>query len=206
LPLERRPALLPADASCTRMNRRQSPSRSRDVVSRRPGPSAPFHPRLLKPSLSRLLWVTAGLDPRPLLSTRLALFTRNADRRFSGSGYRPTTSATYFPTHGHTPEHPILAFRACRALRVEDRICSRFRRGALLRARTWRPSPLEERSRELRAVTALPEPAQRRCKHAARQDLENHRPIATPLAGDASMRPPFEVMAVGRQRWTARAE
>jgi len=36
-----------------------------------------------------------GLDPRPRPSSRLALFTRSADWRFSGSDCRPTTSATY---------------------------------------------------------------------------------------------------------------
>jgi len=53
-----------------------------------------------------------GLDPRPCPSPRLALFTRCADGRFSGSGYRPTTSATDYPTHGHTPEPPAFALRA----------------------------------------------------------------------------------------------
>jgi hypothetical protein len=37
-------------------------------------------------------------------------------------------------------------------------------------------------------------------------DPESYRSIATPLAGGASIRPPFAVMAVERQRWTARAE
>jgi hypothetical protein len=37
------------------------------------------------------------------------MFTRMTGLRFSGSGERPTTSATALPTHGHTPEHPILA-------------------------------------------------------------------------------------------------
>jgi len=69
-----------------------------------------------------------------------------------------------------------------------------------------RPSPLEEGSRTLRAATALPRPALRRCKHAAKRDLESHPPTGTPLAGDASIRPPFAAMAVGKQRWTARAE
>lgn len=52
-----------------------------------------------------------ALDPRPRPSSRFAMFTRSADKRFSGSGCRPTTSATALPTHGHTPEHPILALR-----------------------------------------------------------------------------------------------
>jgi len=41
---------------------------------------------------------------------------------------------------------------------------------------------------------------------AVTYDPGNYRPIVTPLAGDALIRPPLAVMAVGRQRWTARAE
>jgi hypothetical protein len=44
-----------------------------------------------------------------LPTARLAMFTRDAGERFSGSGGRPTTSATSLPTHGHTLEHPFLA-------------------------------------------------------------------------------------------------
>jgi len=46
-------------------------------------------------------------------------------------------------------------------------------------------------------VTALPKPVRRRCKNAAKQDPESHRPTATPLAGDASVRPSF----CGDGRW-----
>jgi hypothetical protein len=53
-----------------------------------------------------------ALDPRPRPSFRFAMFTRSVDERFSGSDYRPTTSATALPTHGHTPEHPILVSRS----------------------------------------------------------------------------------------------
>jgi hypothetical protein len=182
------------------VNRRQSRSRSR-VFPRRFGPRRPF----THGSQSLALALPEGyrrLDPRPCPSPRIALFTRYADRHFSGSGCRPTTSATDLPTHGHTPEHPIFAFRPSRVFAVTPNL--RSPSPCLFRAR--RPSPLEEGSRTLRTATALPKPARRRCKHAAKRDPESHPPIETPLAGDASIRPPFAAMAVGRQRWTARAE
>jgi hypothetical protein len=69
-----------------------------------------------------------------------------------------------------------------------------------------RPSPVEEGSRKLRAVTTPSKPPLLRCKLAAGYCLECHRPIATLLAGNASIRPPFAAMAVGRQRWIARAK
>jgi len=47
--------------------------------------------------------------PPSLPTVRLAMFTRSAGKRFSGSDGRPTTSATSLPTHGHTLEHPFLA-------------------------------------------------------------------------------------------------
>jgi len=61
----------------------------------------------------------------------------------------------------------------------------------------WRPSPVEEGSRTLRAVTTPSKPTPLRCKHAVRRDSECHHPIVTPLAGNASIRPPFAAMAVG---------
>jgi len=66
-------------------------------------------------SLSRRRGYRA-LDPRPRTSPRFAILTRNADVRFSGSGYRPPTSATSLPTHGHALEHPILASSTSRAV------------------------------------------------------------------------------------------
>jgi hypothetical protein len=47
--------------------------------------------------------------PPSLPTVPLAMFTREAGERFSGSDGRPTTSATSLPTHGHTLEHPFLA-------------------------------------------------------------------------------------------------
>jgi hypothetical protein len=142
-----------------------------------------------------------GLDPRPRPSSRLALFTRSADWRFSGSDCRPTTSATYVR---HTVTLPSIRFSRFGAPRFRVRPNLRSFSPCLFKA--WRPSPLEEGPRALRTATALPKPARRRCKHAAKRDLENHPPTGTPLAGDASIRPPLAAMAVGRQRWTVRAE
>jgi hypothetical protein len=56
------------------------------------------------------------LDPRPCPSPRLALFTRDADRRFSGSGHRPTTSATNFRRTDALPSTRSFAFRAPRVI------------------------------------------------------------------------------------------
>jgi len=135
--------------------------------------------------------------PPSLPTAHLAMFTRNASKRFSGSGRRPTTSATSLPTHGHTLEHPfpakIRVSRFPRRPRTRPRSPPRF-------FRTQRPSPVEEGSRRLRAVTTSSKPALPRCKLATGHDPECHRPIATPLAGNASIRPPFAAMAVGRQR------
>jgi len=60
-----------------------------------------------------------------------------------------------------------------------------------------RPSPVEEGSRVLRAATVPSKPAVRRCKHAAKRDLDSCHPTTTPLAGDALVRPPFAAVAVG---------
>jgi hypothetical protein len=99
------------------VSRRQSRSRSR-VFPRRSGPRRPFT-HGARATLSRGPSYRA-LDPRPCPSPRLALFTRCADGRFSGSGYRPTTSATDYPTHGHTPEPPVFALRTVPSLSRVD--------------------------------------------------------------------------------------
>jgi hypothetical protein len=81
------------------------------------------------------------------------MFTRMTGKRFSGSGERPTTSATALPTHGHTPEHPILAdFNApfvvtLNVLSLPPHLFGvRFLRPALLEPAfgAWWPSPVEE--------------------------------------------------------------
>jgi len=160
-----------------------------------PSPAAP--PAVLSPC-RRLLRARPPSPP----AVRPAMFTRDADKRFSGSDGRPTTSATSLPTHGHTLEHPIPA--EIRASRLCGDPEPAFASTALLRA-PW-PSPVEEGPRRLRAVTTPPRPTLLRCKLARERDPECHRPTATPLAGDASIRPPFAAMAVERQRWIARAE
>jgi hypothetical protein len=109
----------------------------------------------LRTSLSRH---SKSPRPRPpsTLTGHTAMFARCADKRFSGSGWRPTTSATPLPTRGHALEHPILAFplapQPC--LPVEPRARLRSRR--TFRAR--RPSPVEEGNRTLRAATIPPTP------------------------------------------------
>jgi hypothetical protein len=139
----------------TCVNRCRSRSRSR-VFPRRSGPRRPFTHGSQNFAFAKLQGYRE-LDPRPCPPPRLALFTRDADERFSGSGYRPTTSATDFPTRGHTPEHPIFAFRAAPALGggAESALAS----PCVFRAR--RPSPLEEGSRALRTATALPRSTRR---------------------------------------------
>jgi len=89
------------------------PARSRSrVLPRRTGPRRHFtlwspnsacalirapEPHLRAPS--RLHQELRSPSP-PVI--RLALFTRNADLRFSGSGYRPTTSATNYDARTHS--------------------------------------------------------------------------------------------------------
>jgi len=70
-----------------------------------------------------------GLDPRPRPSPRFALFTRSADRRFSGSDCRPTTSATYFRRTVTLPSIRFSRFGAPRFRVGRLRICARFRHG-----------------------------------------------------------------------------
>jgi len=182
------------------VDRYQSRARSR-VFPRQPGPRRPFTPRLPERRF-RDARGYRGLDPRPCPSSasrcsretpecasldptaaqRLLQLTYDARTHSRASDSR----ASMRPASFRGDVEPALVF------------------ATLFRAR--RSSPLEEESRELRAETVLPRPAQRRCKHAARQDPESHPPTGAPLAGDASIRPPFAAMAVGKQRWTARAE
>jgi len=67
-----------------------------------PSPAAPAA------ALSHRRRLLRARPPSPP-TVRLAMFTRSAGKRFSGSDGRPTTSATSLPTHGHTLEHPFLA-------------------------------------------------------------------------------------------------
>jgi hypothetical protein len=170
------------------------------MVSATTRPSVP----LRSPLLERRFRSARGygaLDPRPRASPRFAIFTRNADTRFSGSGSRPTTSATTLPTYGHTLEHPILADPRSR-LTQSSRMCPRSRR-SFLRSGDLPLSKKDHEDGEPRQI--LPRPIPRRCKLAVSHDPGNHRPITTPLAGDALARSPLAAMTVGRWRWTARA-
>jgi len=84
--------------------------------SRRPFTRGSFEPRFRDSQRHR------PLDPRPRSPSRTAVLARSVDKRFSGSDCRPTTSATTLPTHGHTPEHPILAVIRRSALRDNPEI------------------------------------------------------------------------------------
>jgi len=75
------------------VNRCRSRVRSRDV-SATVRPSAPLRLPLPKRCFRAYAQGFDRLDPRPRLSPRFALFTRSADRRFSGPDCRPSTSAT----------------------------------------------------------------------------------------------------------------
>jgi len=94
------------------VNRCRSRSRSR-VFPRRPDPRRPF--TLGSPEVRfRDARGYRELDPRPCPSPRFALFTRSADRRFSGSGHRPTTSATDFRRTDTLPSIRFSRFEAPR--------------------------------------------------------------------------------------------
>jgi len=167
-----------------------------------------YGPALGVPSL---IAPRAPLSRRPRLrcarppSPRIAPFRGfHAKRRHALLWIRlpPNDFCNYIPTHGHTHEHPIPACFEEPHYAVTSNALSL----SSLFFKEQRPSPLEEGSRELRAATILPISSSRRCKRAAKHDTESYRPVATPLAGDASTRPSLAAMDVGRQRWTARAE
>jgi len=182
------------------VNRCRSHVRSRDGFRYGPALGAPSLTAPRAP-LSRRPWLRCARPPSP----RIAPFRDfHAKRRHALLWIRlpPNDFCNYIPTHGHTHEHPILACFE------EPHYAVASNAPSLPQPffRELRPSPLEEGSRGLRAATVLPTPPLRRCKRAAKYDTESYRPVATPLAGDASTRPPLAAMTVGRQRWTARAE
>jgi len=164
-------------------------------------PSAPLDPRL--PELRfRDARGYRGLDPRPCSSSapRCSRVTPKRASLDQAAAQRLLQLTTDARTHSRASDSrascvPLLFRSDAELALVFDVLFT-----------AHRPPPLEEGSRELRAETALPKPASRRCKGAVKQDPESHLPTATPLAGDASIRPPFAAMAVGKQRWTARAE
>lgn len=181
--------------SRTRANRCRFRVRSREV-SATTQPSAPLRPWLHARNF-RSAHGYRGLGSRPRASSRSAIFSRGADTRFSEPGCRLSTSATYFPTHGHTLEHPILALpRTAAPFRAQSALVRSRLRHSCFRGMATFPS-----RRRIAKATSRDSPSDaglRRCKLAAGYDTGNHRPIVTPLAGDASIRPPLAAVAVGR--------
>jgi len=149
----------------------------------------------LRTSLSRHSKSPRPRPPSPLTG-HTAMFARCADKRFSGSGYRPTISATALPTHGHTPEHPILAFFWSPAFAIGSRSA------LALAGPVEGPTTFPCRRRIASAASRISSSGTRRTALQARRktNLEGHRSTGTPLAGDASIRPSLAAMAVGRQR------
>jgi hypothetical protein len=155
-------ALLQGDTPRACVDWCRSRSRSRDAFAMT-RPLGAFSPSAPKAFACADALGYRELDPRPRPSPPRAV---HAKRRLALLWIRlpPDDFCNLLPTHGHTPEHPILAFRRAplsRGPRENVRSFSPCPFGAR------RPSPLEEGSRELRAATALPKPVQRRCKHAA---------------------------------------
>lgn len=158
-----------------------------------------FGPALGAPSLtaprtcSRSVRSYRALDPRPRPSPCFAIFTRNIDRRFSGSGSRPTTSATTI-RRADTLTSLRFSRARCAAFRSPHRTHPHFRRSFL---RDQRSSPLEEESRELRAATVLPN----RPYDAAKTPQSTTR--KPPPHHDAACgRRPDPSTACGDERWT----
>lgn len=92
--------------------------------------SAPFRPWLPMRCL-RFAWGYPALDPRPRASLSTHDFTREPPiTRFSESGCCPIDFCNVFPTHGHTPEHPIPAFIPKTACGGKLRVCPCVRRSS----------------------------------------------------------------------------
>jgi len=180
------------------VNRCRSRVRSRDV-SATVRPSAPLRLPLPKALLSLYAQGFDRLDPRPRLSPRFALFTRSADRRFSGPDCRPSTSATatlFFRGVG-TPTSTRFSHCATKVRTLAGPLSSPSFPRPFHRPRA---SPCEEAHESLRAATVLPTTTPRRCKHAEELASGSHRPALTSLAGDAQAQPSLAATAVGRQR------
>jgi hypothetical protein len=141
------------------------------------------------------------LDPRPCPSSRFALFTRSADGRFSGSDCRPTTSATYFR---RTVTLPSIRFSRFDGPPSRGTAESALGLVMLFWGTTTSPSRRRMTSAASRDSPSGARPTALQARRWTRP--RKLRPIGTPLAGDASIRPPFAVVAVERQHWTARAE
>lgn len=164
-------------------------------------PSAPLDPRL--PELRfRDARGYRGLDPRPRSSSapRCSRVTPKRASLDQAAAQRLLQLTTDARTHSRASDSrascvPLLLRSDAEPALVFD---------VLFYGTPTSPS----RRRITRAASrdSPSEASPRRCKGAVRQDPESHLPTATPLAGDASIRPPFAAMAVGKQRWTARAE
>jgi hypothetical protein len=174
-------------------------------------PSASLHPRFLKCRFRETLSYRE-LDPRPCPSARPALFTRDVDWLFSGSDCRPMTSATYFRRTVTLPSIRFSRFDMPRCCGLRCRIRPRspraLRHGALRHGALRHDDlPLSKKDHEsYEPQQSFRSPLDGAASAPQSKDPENPRPIETPLAGDASIQPSFAAMAVGRERWTARAE
>jgi hypothetical protein len=176
------------------VSRDQFRARSREIPRRSDPSAAPSLPAPYERSRVRIgLLVARPPSPCTLCSTGLP---PSKHTRFSGSGCRPTTSATSNSdarTHsrasdsrglgGHRPIGRTSEFALAPAALFRERRPSPFRRRTTRAAS--RDSPFE----------ATPT---RRCKHAAQDDHESCIPTVTPLADDAPIRPPLATKAV----WT----
>jgi len=171
-------------------------------VSATTRPSAPLRPGL-RVRRFRSTHGYPALGPRPRASSHLAIFSRGADTRFSEPDCRLSTSATYFRCTDTPSSAQFSRSPGPPRLDVRSESEPAF---ALAAPMERQPPPLEGGLRKAANRDSRSDAALRRCKHAEDYDAESYRPIVTPLAGGASTRPPLAAVAVGRERWTARAE
>jgi hypothetical protein len=174
-------------------------------------PSASFHPRFLKCRFRETLSYRRARSPSLPIGPSRAVY---AGRRLALLWIRlpPNDFCNLLPTHGHAPEHPIPAVRHAPLSRIAmpnlPSISSCFtarclRHGALRHD----DLPLSKKDHEnCEPRQSFRSPLDGAASAPQSKDPENPRPIETPLAGDASIQPSFAAMAVGRERWTARAE
>lgn len=126
----------------------------------------PQGPELRRPLRVRPSCIALAIREVP--SARLPFAHRHARgiratrrRASKESGCRPTTSATYFPTRGHTLEQPIPANSA-------RRVCCA--------PTVHRALPFQEESRSRGSCSSHRCRQPRRCKRAAAYDPEGDRP------------------------------
>jgi len=167
-------------------------------------PSLPFCPR--PPSTLSLCPKFRALDPRPRPPAPRDVHANDRPallwvRRTPNDFCNCTSDAR---THSRAPDSRRLQRPFCgdaeRALASTTPFWGALFRACPFGACLLEPGglPLSKKvSRSLRAVATPSKPILPRCKHATRRDPEYHHPIATPLAGNASIRPPFAAMAVG---------